>query len=63
MIDKVDIVNQGGQLIQAAIECGNKELLSHYLKKGCDINSYPQAVTPIETKENIVDYRPAPFAV
>ena len=44
MLDKIDMIKQGGELIETAISLGKADLIDLFIRKGADIMLPPDAI-------------------
>lgn len=64
MIDKINMVVDGGQLIQAAIQFEKPEMLDYYIKQGAPVDLPPDKVSKLYIDhERKSEYRKSPFII
>lgn len=44
MLDKIDMIKQGGELIETAISLGKADLIDLFIRKGADIMLPPDVI-------------------
>mmetsp|Transcript_108136 Transcript_108136/g.149430 ORF Transcript_108136/g.149430 Transcript_108136/m.149430 type:complete len:136 (-) Transcript_108136:1689-2096(-) len=63
LLKRVDMVVDGGQLLQAAVQCGNNDLVQYYIEKGARVQNPPQSVVSAITGGKSDAYRHSPYII
>ncbi|CDW79057.1 ankyrin repeat domain-containing [Stylonychia lemnae] len=64
MIDKVNMLVDGGELIQAAVSFNQPKMLEYYIEKGAKVDMPPETVGKLYTDTSKhQEYRKAPFII
>lgn len=65
MVEKVNVLTDGGELLQAAIFFNQNELLKYFISIGCRLDNPPDTVNRVlsDSSNKLDHYRKSPFII